>query len=268
LSARVANNAPQFEQSWLEEGTARMAEEMWVRESLHNVAWKANTGWGSAATNGLYCDFHPLDATCNAADPLRRPSYGLRRQFNEILPKLAAPWDYSPYGDAAGQGGATFYNTVWSLVRYAIDRYGSSDAVFLTALTNSTTNGVTNLTSVAGTSLDRLIGGWGLALYADDYPGMPTSNPDIQFATWNLRSIYNGLHEAPSWTNRFGTPFPIQPQQLSFGSFSEQVTSIRGGAHVYYELSGNAAGIQLINLRSPSSGTASPDLRIAIARLQ
>ncbi|MEO7362335.1 MAG: Ig-like domain-containing protein, partial [Gemmatimonadaceae bacterium] len=204
-AARVANNAPTFEQSWLEEGTARHAEEMWVRDYLHKVAWKANTGFGSAGTNGVYCDFQPTNATCNAADPLRRPSYGMRRQFNEIRDKLVSPWDWSPYGDGTGQTGSVFYQTTWSLVRYAIDRYGSSDAAFFKALINSSTNGVTNLTTVAGTSLDQLIGGWGLALFADDYPGLTTINPDLQFQTWNLRAIYAGLNASPNWTTRFPT---------------------------------------------------------------
>ena len=268
LAARVANNAPTFEQSWLEEGTARHAEEMWVRDYLHHVAWKANTGFGSAATNGLYCDFNPNDAACNAADALRRPSYGMRRQFNEIRDKLLAPWDWSPYGDGTGQTGSVFYQTAWSLVRYAIDRYGLSDATFLKALINSSTNGVTNLATVAGTSLDQLIGGWGLALFADDYPGLIANNPDLQFPTWNLRNIYAGLNASPNWNSRFPTPFPIAPVQLSFGSFVSSRTGLRGGAHSYYELSGTALANQLIQLRGASGATPSTNLRIAIARLQ
>jgi len=267
-AARVANNAPTFEQSWLEEGTARHAEEMWVRDYLHHVAWKANTGFGSAGTNGLYCDFHPIDATCNGADPLRRPSYGMRRQFNEIRDKLLSPWDWSPYGDGTGQTGSVFYQTTWSLVRYAIDRYGSSDATFFKALINSSTNGVTNLTAVAGTSLDQLIGGWGLALFADDYPGLTTINPDLQFQTWNLRSIYAGLNASPNWNTRFPTAFPIAPVQLTFGSFVSARTGLRGGAHSYYELSGSALANQLIQLRGTGGTTPSSNLRIAIARLQ
>jgi uncharacterized protein YjdB len=268
-AARVANDAPSFEQSWLEEGTARHAEEVWVRKYLHKVAWKANTGWGTAASNGVFCDFHPTDATCNANDPLRRPGYGMRRQFNELLEKLAAPWDWSPYGDGTSQSGSVFYQTVWSLVRYAIDRYGTSDATFLRALTNSTTNGVTNLSAVAGVSMDELIGAWGLALYADDYPGLTPLNPDLQFQTWNLRSIYAGLNTAVSWNIRFTKVFPIEPVQLGFGAFASTRTGLRGGAHSYYELSGNAVANQLIQLRSTTAGAApSTNLRIAIARLQ
>ena len=266
-SARVANGAPSYEQSWLEEGTARHAEELWVRESLHRVPWKANTGYGTAASGGIYCDFHPADLTCNAADPLRRPSYGMRRQFNEIREKLLAPWNWSPYGDATGQSGSVFYQTTWSLVRYAIDRFGASDASFLTALNSATVNGITNLSAVAGVPMDRLIGGWGLALYADDYPGLSASALDLQFPTWDMRSIYAGLNAAPSWTSRWSTPFPILPLALPYGAFTTLQLGVRGGSHVYYEFAGAVSGTQLLHLRAPGGGTASPNLRIAIARL-
>lgn len=268
LAARVAVGSPAFESGWLEEGTARHAEEVWIRAYLHNVVWKANTGWGTSATNGVYCDFHPMDATCNALDPLRRPSYGMRRHFNEIRNKLLQPWNWSPYGDGTGQSGSVFYQTTWSLVRYAIDRFGTSDAAFLSALNNTTLTGTTNLMSVSGASLEQLIGGWGLALFADDYPGFVSPSPATQVPTWNLRSIYAGLNASPNWSGTYPTPFPIQPTQLGFGSFLTTLNGIRGGAHAFFEISGNATQPQLLHLRAPGGGTPSSHLRIAIVRLQ
>ena len=268
FAARVANNAPSFETSWLEEGTARHAEEMWVRESLHHSTWKGNNTFGTAATNGLYCDFHPSEPLCLSVDPLRRPSFGMRRHFNEIREKLVQPWNYSPYGDGIGQSGATFYQTAWSLVRYTIDRYAASDAAFFSALVNSSTSGVTNLSAVAGVPMDQLIGGWGLALFADDYPGLASPSSDMQFPSWNLRSIYAGLNASSAWTGRFTSPYPLQPVQLAFGSFSSRVTAMRGGAHAFFEISGTTLPVQLLALRSPAGGVPSPLLRIAIARLQ
>ncbi len=268
LSARVANNASTFEQSWLEEGTARHAEEVWVRASLHHVDWKANTGFGTAATNGLYCDFHSSDATCSANDALRRPSFGMRRQFNEIRSKLVEPWNWSPFGDAANQSGSVFYQTTWSLVRYVIDRYAASDSAFFNALNNATTTGVVNLTSVAGASLDQILGGWGLALFADDYPGLAAPSQDLMFPTWNLRDIYASLNAAPLWSSRWSTPFPISPVPLTFGAFVAPVPLIRGGAHAYFELSGTFDTTQLLSLRANATTSAATNLRLAIARLR
>lgn len=268
LSARVANNAASFEASWLEEGTARHAEELWTRDYMHHVEWRANSGFGTAANNGMYCDFHPTDGTCNANDPVRRPSYGMRRQFNEIRDKLIQPWNWSPYGDATGQAGSIFYQTTWSLVRYLSDRFATSDTTFLRAITNSTNVGLSNLSAVTGASVEQMIGGWGLALYADDYPGLNNASVDIQFQTWNLRNIYAALNAAPAWTARWNTPFPIAPVALTNGSFVAQVPLIRGGAHAYFELSGNFPGTQLLNLRTNASTTLSSNLRLAITRLQ
>jgi hypothetical protein len=268
FSARVANSALNFEESWLEEGTARHAEELWVRTNLEKVAWKANTGFGSAGTNGVYCDFHPENATCAAADVLRRPSYGMRRHFNEIKSKLQQPWNWSIYGDGTGQTGSIFYQTAWSLVRYAIDRYGISDSDFLTRLTNSTGAGLSNLSTLAGVSSDQLLGNWGLALYADDYPGLASPSADIQFPTWNLRSIYAGLNSDPTWAGQFPTVYPIVPLPLSYGAFATQRTGLRGGANAYFELAGAATTPQLLNVHAIGGGAPSVTLRIAIARLQ
>ncbi len=268
LSARFANGAPQFESPWLEEGTARHAEEVWVRDSVHRVPWKANTGYGSAATNGVFCDFNLGNSTCTAADPFRRPTWGLRRQLNEILPKLQDPAGWSPFGDGTGQSGSVFYNTTWSFVRWAADRYGTSDAAFLTALTQSSTNGLTNLSGVTGASASQLLGAWGLALMADDYPGLVGASADVQFPTWNLRNIYAGLNADPAWAGRFTTSYPVVTTPVGFGSFSVVRAGVRGGAHLMVELSGVQAAPQLLNLRAPGGAAMSPFGRLAIVRVQ
>lgn len=268
ISARFANNAQTLEESWLEEGTARHAEEVWVREYLHKVAWKANTGFGTVNTNGLYCDFHPAETPCLTVDTLRRPGYGMRRHFNELREKLVEPWNWSPYGQASGQTGSIFYQTTWSLVRYTIDRYAASDVAFLNTLTSARTSGTTNLTATAGVTLDRLIGGWGLALLADDYPGVPSFDADAQFPTWNLRNIYAGLNQSPTWSTRWPTPYPIVPVAIPFGAFATTRTGLRGGGHAFYELSGSPAASQLLGLSGLSGGVAAPELRVAVVRLQ
>ena len=268
LSARFANGSPTFESSWLEEGTARHAEEVWVRDSLHRVAWKANTGYGNAASNGLFCDFNLSNSACISNDLFRRPTWGMRRQLNEILPKLQDPAGWSPYGDGTGQSGSVFYNTTWSFVRWAADRYGSTDAAFLTALTQSTTNGLNNLAAVTGATTSQLVGAWGLALIADDYPGLASPSPDVQFPTWNLRDIYAGLNADPSWSGRFNTPYPVARTAVSYGSFTVTRTGLRGGGHLFVELQGTQSAPQLLVLRGPSGAALSPLARLAIVRVQ
>jgi hypothetical protein len=261
-AARVVNGA-NFENSWLEEGTARHAEELWARQAVYNVAWKANTGYGSAAAPGsLYCDYRQTSAACLATDP-SRPSLNMNRHFDGLFSFMGNPTAYSPFG-ATSLGGSSWYATSWSLVRYAIDRYGASDAAFLSALNSSTTRGTTNLADRAGVSLEQLMGGWALAMYADDYPGVASPGLDIQMPTWNFRSIYSGL--ATDW----GDPnYPLVPQALTLGSFGTvSVPSVAGGGVAYFELSGTHAAKQILKLAGSGGGALPSTLRVAIARIQ
>src|SRR5690606_33394761 len=48
-AARIANGAPSQESVWLEEGTARLAEELWGRQVVDDLPWKGNHGYGSSS---------------------------------------------------------------------------------------------------------------------------------------------------------------------------------------------------------------------------
>jgi hypothetical protein len=264
-AARVQAGAP-FEQSWLEEGTARHSEELWARSAVYNVAWKGNTGYGSSASPGsVYCDVRRSWASCSATDP-SRPAQIMYRHFDGLYTFMRNPHAYSPFGTTAA-GGSSFYASSWSLVRYAIDRYGASDAAFLTAINSSATTGTANLAAAAGVSIEQLMGGWALSLYADDYPGLAGASADIQMPTWNLNSIYAGLN------TDFGTAnyvnYPIAPQAVAFGSVGlTSVPSIVGGGVKYFEFSGTHTQAQLLRLEASGGGAPPSTLRVAIARLQ
>jgi hypothetical protein len=267
-SARVAAGAANFEQVWLEESTARHAEEVWARESLYRVPWKANIGFGTAATLGLYCDFHLADASCTDGDTLHRPSSGMRRHINDLRNKLIEPANRSPFGDAFGQSGSTFYSPAWSLVRYAVDRFAVSEPAFFRALTSATATGMTNLASVSGTTPDQLIGGWGLALVLDDNPALAQPSPTLQIPSFNLRDIYAGLNTSPAWRDRFPTAYPLATTPLSFGAFGARGALIRGGGHAFFELSGVFAVPQLLSVRGGRNSALSADVRLAIVRIE
>jgi hypothetical protein len=266
FSARVASAAASFEESWLEEGMARHAEELWAREAVYNVAWKANTGYGSAATPGsLYCDYRRTDADCLATDPAR-PSLNLFRHFSGLYTFLDDPVAYSPFGPTA-LGGSSFYATSWSLVRYAVDRYAASEAAFLTAVTGASSTGTDNLATVAGVPIETLLGGWALALFADDYPGLGGAGADIDMPTWNFTDIYAGLNDDFSGT--FPAVYPLVPTAVAFGSFGPlSVPSIVGGGVKYYQFAGTHTTPQLLRLEAAGGGTPPADLRMAVARLE
>jgi hypothetical protein len=265
-AARVAGGAASFEESWLEEGMARHSEELWAREAVYNVAWKANTGYGSAAAPGsLYCDYRQTSAPCLATDPAR-PSLNMFRHFSGLYTFMDDPVAYSPFGPTAA-GGSSFYATSWSLVRYALDRYGTTEAAFLTAITGSSATGIDNLEAVAGVPIETLLGGWSLALFADDYPGLAGAGADIDMPTWNFTDIFAGLND--DFSGSFPAAYPLVPTAAAFGSFGPlSVPSIVGGGVAYYQLTGTHTAPQLLKLEAAGGGAPPATLRMAVARLE
>jgi hypothetical protein len=266
MAARTANGAP-LEVAWLEEGTARHAEELWARTSIYNVAWKGNTGYGSAASpNSIYCDLRPSDATCTATNP-RRPSLNMYRHFSSMYTYLASSNSalLSPFGATSFDSASYWYATSWSLVRYAIDRYGTSDAAFLKGLIDSSSTGVTNLAQQTGVSTEQLLGRWALALSVDDYPGMTGASPDVKMPTWNFRDIYAGFLQDGQTT----AAYPSVPDNYSFGTFTTpNVSNLRGGGVKLFQVSGTQTQPQLLRLLG-SSGAALPStVRLSIVRVQ
>jgi len=268
MAARVANDAPAFEVSWLEEGTARMAEEMWGREAVYDMAWEGNHGYGSAANpKNIYCDVRPGFAECDANS--RAPVMVMQRHFASLNTNMLSQNArlLSPFGATPSDTQNYWYATSWSLIRYAIDRFGVSDADFLTALTQASTTGMTNVSARTGVSNERLLGGWALAFAVDDYPGLTTTNEDIEFTTWNLRSIYAGFNADFSGT--YTTPYPLVPVARSFGSIAPiDVATMYGGGILWYQLSGNQTKAQLLRLQGNGGAPISSNLRLAVVRVE
>lgn len=267
-AARVANDAPSIEDAWLEEGTARLAEELWARQAVDNLPWKANTGYGSATDPiNVYCDLRPGFSECDS-NP-RRPASIMQRHFTSLYTHLFGTNArlLSPFGATASDNASYYYAVSWSLVRYAIDRYGTSDAAFLTALTQSTSTGVANLSERTGVSTDQLLGRWATSLALDDHPLLTSSTDDTAFATWNFRSIYAGLNQ--DLPSTYTMAYPLAPTQFGFGTFTaNSITTLRGGGVLWYELSGSHTKAQLLRMQGNSGAAVPTTLRLAITRVQ
>jgi hypothetical protein len=265
MAARVANNASSWEQSWLEEGTAMIAEELWAR-SVYNTQWRSNTGYGSAGNpTSIYCDVRPNTAACNASSPLR-PSIHMTDHAIMLYEYLRSTTVLSPFGKAAADEDSYFYGISWSLLRYAIDRYATNEATFLTALNQATSSGVTNLGARTGVPTDELLGRWALTHATDDFAGLPASS-SLQFESWSMPSIMAGLNtDFPTF---FTSPTPLSKQVLGFGSFGPiAVNGIVGGGVRIFELSGAHTANQTLRLRGAADSALPTTVRVAIARIQ
>ncbi|GAC1516460.1 MAG: hypothetical protein NVS1B4_11530 [Gemmatimonadaceae bacterium] len=251
FSARLANNADDWEESWLEEGTALHAEELWLRDAIYRVPWKGNARY--AAT--LYCD---IPRPGCSGKPL-----GMVRHFDHLYGFLDAAGSFSPFGRAR-DGDYSFYGSAWSLVRWAIDRHGSSDQAFLRGLTQSLTSGTANLTARTGRPLDEMLGNWSLSLHLARHPAF-SANPDVQFPTWDVADIFANMS---SDLRGYPKPAPLVPAALALGNFNVVNSGIHGGSFRMYEITGVPAGAQSLSLLASAGGTAPPSLRMAIARVR
>jgi hypothetical protein len=270
FSARVNNGAAFFESSAMEEGMARTSEEMWARQAIYSpIPWKSDFGYGSLADpRNIYCDVRPAGfAECTFT---RGATSVMQRHFTSLYTSMYGTNEalLSPFGTSQLDNASYFYASSWSLIRYAADHFaGGTEAAFLTALTQSTNTGATNLATVAGVPIDSILGGWAVAQIADNYPGVGSPSSASQNLTWNWRNIYAGLNT--DFPATYTLAYPATGTARSFGSFAPiSVTTMRGGGVLWYNFSGTQSAPQLIKLQANGGGAVSSNIRLAIVRVQ
>jgi hypothetical protein len=265
FGARLARDAAP-EELWLEEGLARHAEEQFAR-TIYGTAWKANTGYQAS----VFCDVRPQSTSAPqcAGTPLL-----MLRHFDNLYQYLQAPDVYTMLG-RSGFADATFYGTAWSMVRWMMDQYATSESSFLTALVQSTRSGVANLEArVSGHPWEEMFGEWALSLYTDDYPGVTFANTRLQVPSWNMRDEFAGLCAdlGACGTGSLGTVYPLAypfaPRRVNFGAFSTSVGPMQAGTFSSWLLNGAQSAPQLLDLRGAFGGEPPPQLRVAIVRVQ
>jgi hypothetical protein len=256
FAERVTRNATRLDDVWLEEATARMAEEIWARRHF-DYRQHGNRGYAS----GVRCEVRPAVPGACLGKPLV-----MYRHFDALYRYLEAVGSRSPLGRSDADD-ETFYGSGWSLLRWAIDHYGSSEAAFLRAVTQETTRGgAASLEARTGKRFEEMLGEWSLANAVDDYPGFTPKRSTLSHPSWNTRDIFRGLRD--EYPEDFSREFPLAMPRLAPGSFTVDVTALRGGTASLFELSGAFAGPQIIELTDPAGGAPPSSLRVAIVRVQ
>jgi hypothetical protein len=239
-----------LEQSWLEESTARVSEELYSR-TFSNVTWKSNAPYStSVGCERTGCDDRPIM---------------MRKHFEALASYYANTETFTPMGAARG-GDFSFYASGWSLVRWAADHYASDEGAFLRELVGGGATGIENLAARTGRSSSEMLADWSLAMALDDYPGFTASRTQLSMPSWNTRDVFRGLNTANPSAYPFA--FPLFRHVSSFGDFAHDVPQLRAFSAAYFEISGTPRGSQLVELRSLSGGPPSPSLRIAIVRIE
>lgn len=248
---RIARDAPALEESWLEESTARLAEELWGRKVFGNV-YKGEAGYRST----IYCEIRPTWPECEG-----KP-FIMLDHFHGVYEYLQAMSALSPLG-WQDPNDWTFYGSGWLLVRWAIDHFAVNERDFIRALVNETElTGVRNLEARTGKSFAELLGPWSLSLYWDQ----PTA-PLLSIPSWNVNDIFAGLRQ--DLPTIFGVQYPIVGSSTSFGAIDlADPTGVRGGSAKLVKITGAGSGTQLLELGGHPNGPAPGTVGIAILRIE
>lgn len=252
---RLARAAP-FEEPWLEEGSALIAEELFAR-TVRALPTRANTTYRES----LLCELIPSGPGC-ADLPLAFTDH-----FARLYLTMADPGNITPLtNDLSVDPTAAFYGASWWLTRWAIDQSTSPESSFLRALVAGPQTGIDNLVARAGRPWGDLIGDWWLATAVDDLAGFTPQRVALTEPSWNLRDVFAGAQT--SGDPRFARAFPLAPRMLSFGDFTSDVLGgVRGAGATFFELSGPSNARQLLELRGIGGGAAPNGLAIAIVRV-
>lgn len=251
FAIRMVNSTP-FEESWLEESLARVAEELYARTFAHSASWRSNSGFQETVQCELFqCDDRPL---------MMWKHFSVLHQYYRGVDTL------SPIG-AAANGDFTYYASGWSFVRWAADQYAGDESAWIKDLVRGgQLTGLSNLAQKTGRPVGEMLADWSLANAVDDLPGFVPVRRQLTFPSWNTSNIFAGL--ASTFPGNFMTN-PLGTRAMTFGSFTLPVNKLRAFSSSYFSFEGTQTGSQLLELRGENGNTMAPgNLRVAVVRVQ
>ena len=267
-SKHITANAVKFaspeadvlEESWLEEGTAQIASELYARTrpQYDGVTWKSDATY----LQSVYCDVRPtFPGRCNGAQFL------MADHLSELHDYYRANETKSYLSRASAD--ITVYGSGWKFARWATDQYATSESDFLKSIVAEPhLTGVANIVDKTHHPFLELSGWFTLALLADDYPNFsPPADAKYTFPSWNIPDIFQGFAtDFPS----FFVASPLNTHFITFGSFDVTVGTLAGGSGSLFSLDGTQSGAQAVALRASGGGLLdqSTPLRIVFLRVQ
>ena len=231
------------EDSWLDEGLSRLAEELGGREIPDQ-----------------FCSPDRCASTFPAGDVNNAFEY-LQKDTLEANP-LIEPAN-------AADGSLPEDGANWLFVRWLADHF-SADTVLGTSLTRALDGadspsgteltGSANVTAVTQGDFPALVGEWQLANFLTAVSGFTEPTGRLHYFTWDLASLF---------TTNFGA-YPLQPDSLVTGSYSHTgVLRPGSGRHLLVIQPASSPEVD-VQLAAPGSGGVDATLvpRIAVARVQ
>lgn len=229
------NNANDFEDTWLDEGLAHIAEELlFYREA--GMSPKSN-----------------IDTPAIRASEQRRTAFNLDMvgnagRYRSYLQKPSANSPYAGNDSLPTRGGA------WSLLRYLADqRSTTGDKVFF-QLVNTSLVGIANVQKVFGTSFPDYVRDWNVSNAVDDVAPVPA---ELTQPSWNWHSIFPVLYP----TSGYPLKYSVMTDATSYSG------TVIGGGAAYYKLAVPASTQATITLGGQSASSGSR-LQFVVVRIQ
>jgi hypothetical protein len=170
----TAPEATAFEEIWLDEALAHLAEDLTGRAVRGFGPLQQLTYADVRGNLGDYLGFF-YQNTARLMGYLSR---------TDIYGATSVTADTSLSARGAG----------WSLLRYTADHFSSGTvSLFTRAVAYGPFTGVPNFVEKAGAPLDSILGGWTVALYADGLP-ITGLDPRYLFLSYNLRDVIAPLN--------------------------------------------------------------------------
>ena len=252
FAERFARGEPQ-EAGWLEEGSAVVAEEIFSR-GLYGTLWKGNASYMQT----LYCDVRPV--SCPGKPYSMFNAFALLYDFANGYTSPPGSEAHTPLGPTSATDGS-FYGSAWSLIRWSIDQYATSEAEFLRAMvTDGAHRGMANLEARTGRPWQQLLDDWSLAEVLD---GRQVPRQTLTFPSWDLPSIYAGM--ATDFPSDFRSQ-PFSERGPTIGSFDIPVV-LHGGSISMVRVD-PATGTTLIQVTGQDGSAAPAGVVLRIIRLQ
>lgn len=229
------NNANSFEDTWLDEGLAHIAEELlFYREA--GIGPKNNLGTPEIRASEQRRTAFNLDMVGNA---------GRYRQY------LLKPSESSPYAD---DDSLSTRGAAWDLLRYLADQKSSTGDKAFYQLVNSTTTGIANVQAVFGSDFTSAVRDWNTSHAVDDVAPVPT---ELTQPSWNWHSIYPVLYPTSG--------YPLKYQVMT--NAQQYTGSVTAGGAAYYKLSVPANGSATLTLGGQTQSAGS-HMQMVVVRTQ
>ena len=161
------------EDTWLDEGLARYAEENAGRSLLAS---------GDSAAFSQFAIDPVFDASLYLSNPAA-----------------------SPLLIAADTGGLGPLGAGWLFVRYIVDQFGDS---LPRRLVETAQTGQDNVAARTGQAFDVTVSRWGMANWVSDLPGFAPP-AELQYTSWHFRRTFSSLHSQDP--QDFPRAYPLAP---------------------------------------------------------